>query len=156
MTDDQQIHYLTPASLENLKKERDEIENIKIPEIAKRIDEAKQQGDLSENAEYHAAREEMSWAQGRLAEIEQILQNAQIFNKSDGKDEVQLGCTVVVKINGKEKEFTIVGPQEVNPAKGYISNESPLGEALLGHSKGDKVTVSTPAGKQVYEIAKIK
>ncbi|OGH88178.1 MAG: hypothetical protein A3J93_00345 [Candidatus Magasanikbacteria bacterium RIFOXYC2_FULL_42_28] len=156
MIDDQPIHYLTPASLENLKKEKEEVENIKIPEIAKRIDEAKQQGDLSENAEYHAAREEMSWAQGRLAEIDRILQNSQIFNKSANKDEVQLGCTVVVKVNGKEKEFTIVGPQEVNPAKGYISNESPLGEALLGHAKGDKVTITTPAGKQVYEIVKIK
>lgn len=157
MTDDQQIHYLTPSSLENLKKEKDELENKKIPDIAKRIDEAKQQGDLSENAEYHQAREDMSWAQGRLAEIEQILQNAQIFNKTNGKnDEVQIGCTVVIKVGGKEKEYTIVGPQEVNPAKGYISNESPLGEALIGHAKGDKVTITTPAGKQIYEIVKIK
>lgn len=156
MTDDQPIHYLTSASLESLKKEKDEIENIKIPEIAKRIDEAKQQGDLSENAEYNAAREEMSWAQGRLLEIDKILQNAQVFIKSDSKNEVQLGCSVIVKVNGKEREFTIVGPQEVNPAKGYISNESPLGEALIGHSKGEKISITTPAGKQIYEITKIK
>ncbi len=156
MSDEQPIHFLTHSSLENLKKEKEELENKTIPEIAKRIDEAKQQGDLSENAEYHQAREDMSWAQGRLEEIDQILQNAQIFDKSAGKDEVQIGCTVVVKVNGKEKEFTIVGPQEVNPAKGYISNESPLGEALIGHSRGDKVTITTPAGKQVYEIVKIK
>lgn len=156
MNDAKSIHYLTPASLKNLQEEKEEIENKKIPEIAKRIDEAKQQGDLSENAEYHQAREDMSWTQGRLIEIDQILQNAQIFNKSDGKDDVALGSTVVVKVAGKEKEFTIVGPQEVNPTKGYISNESPLGEALLGHSKGDKVNINTPAGKQVYEIVKIK
>lgn len=156
MTDDQQIHYLTPASLDNLKNEKEELENKKIPEIAKRIDDAKQQGDLSENAEYHQAREDMSWAQGRLVEIDRILQNAKIFDKANGKDEVQIGCTVVLKINGQEKEYTIVGPQEVNPAKGYISNESPLGEALLGHSKGDKVQITTPAGKQIYEISKIK
>ena len=156
MSDEQTVHYLTPVSLENLNKEKDEVENKTIPDIAERIDEAKQQGDLSENAEYHQAREDMSWAQGRLAEIERILQNVQIFKAKSGQDEVALGSTAVVKINGKEKEYTVVGPQEADPAKGYISNESPLGEALLGKSKGDKIKVTTPAGEQIYEIVKIK
>ncbi|OGH93639.1 MAG: hypothetical protein A2538_04265 [Candidatus Magasanikbacteria bacterium RIFOXYD2_FULL_41_14] len=153
---DQSVHYLTCESLKNLKAEKVQLENHTIPDIARRIDEAKQQGDLSENAEYHQAREDMSWAQGRLVQLDQILQNAQVFKQPSDKGIVQIGCSVVVKVNDKEKELTIVGPQEVNPSKGYISNESPIGEALIGHSKGDKVTIETPIGKQIYEIIKIK
>ena len=155
MSDDQ-IHYLTPQSLTNLKKELEELSDKKIPEIAKRIDDAKQQGDLSENAEYHQAREDMSWAQGRLIELEKIIQNSKVIDKPSSKNSVTVGSTVVIKVSGKNKEYTIVGPQEANPLKGYISNESPLGEALIGHEQGDKVHVDTPAGKQTYEIVEIK
>lgn len=152
----QNIQYLTETSLNNLKTELENLRNKTIPDIAKRIDEAKQQGDLSENAEYHQAREDMSWTQGRVLELEQLIQNAQIIKKSDTNDEVTIGCTVTVKINGKTKDYTIVGPQEIDPLKGYISNESPLGQAFLHHSVKDKVEVNTPAGKQVYEILSIK
>jgi transcription elongation factor GreA len=150
-----QPNYLTKESLEALKKEYDELRDIKIPEIAKRIDDAKQQGDLSENAEYHQAREEMSWAQGRLQELEQIISNSQIFKNQKGGTTVAIGSKVVVKVNKQEKEYTIVGPQEVNPLKGLISNESPLGQAFIGKKVGDKVEVTVPAGKQVFEIIKI-
>ena len=146
-----QIQYLTADSLATLIKELNQVRNVKIPDIARRIDEAKQQGDLSENAEYHQAREDMSWAQGRLHELEQIINNAQIIvHKKTGL--IQVGSSLIVKVNGQTKNYTIVGPQEINPAKGYISNESPLGEAFIGHKIGDKVEVRTPAGKMLYEI----
>lgn len=152
---DSQGQYVTQESLDNLKNELEKIKNITIPEIAKRIDDAKQQGDLSENAEYHQAREDMSWTKGRMLKIEQIIQNAKIINKKKKNDTVTVGCALTVKINGQNKNYTIVGPQEINPAQGYISNESPLGSAFLGHSVGDKVEVVTPAGKQIYEISSI-
>jgi len=150
------VQYLTEESLKKLKNDLDTLRDKTIPDIAKRIDEAKQQGDLSENAEYHQAREDMSWAQGRLRELEQLIQNAQVIKKSEDNDEVTIGCTVTVKVNGKPKDYTIVGPQEIDPLKGYISNESPLGQAFLKHGVKDKVEVNTPAGKQVYEIIAIK
>jgi len=150
------VQYLTEESLKKLKNDLDTLRDKTIPDIAKRIDEAKQQGDLSENAEYHQAREDMSWAQGRLRELEQLIQNAQVIKKSEDNDEVTIGCTVTVKVNGKTKDYTIVGPQEIDPLKGYISNESPLGQAFLKHGVKDKVEVNTPAGKQVYEIIAIK
>ena len=155
MTDDN-IHYLTAESLEALQKEIDTLKNKTIPDIAKRIDEAKQQGDLSENAEYHQAREDMSWAQGKARELDQILENYQLITKTDDTGTVSVGSTVIVKVNGNTKEYTIVGPQEIDPAKGYISNESPIGTALIGSKVKDKVEVNTPAGKLVYEVIKIK
>ncbi len=152
----QNIQYLTEASLKNLKIELATIRDKTIPDIARRIDEAKQQGDLSENAEYHQAREDMSWTQGRVKDLEQLLQNAEIIHKSANNDVVTIGCTVTVIVNGKTKDYTIVGPQEIDPVKGFISNESPLGQAFLRHEVKDKVEVITPAGKQVYEIIAIK
>jgi transcription elongation factor GreA len=150
------IHYVSAQSLETLKQEYETVRNTTIPDIAKRIDEAKQQGDLSENAEYHQAREDMSWAQGRLQELEQIINNSEIITNQKGSDAVNIGSKIVVKINNQKREYTIVGPQEVNPAQGLISNESPLGQAFLGRKVGDKVEVTVPAGKQVFEIMKIE
>ncbi len=152
----QNIQYVTESSLANLKIELETIYNKTIPDIAKRIDEAKQQGDLSENAEYHQAREDMSWTQGRAKELEQLIQNAQIITKKQDNDTVCIGCTVEAKVGDKVKLYTIVGPQEANPAKGYISNESPLGQAFLNKKVKEKVEVATPAGKQIYQIVSIK
>lgn len=152
---EENIHYLSADSLEELKKEFLTLKNTTIPDIAKRIDDAKQQGDLSENAEYHQAREDMAWAQGRLIEVEKIINNAKIIVKqSTGL--VSVGDTIKVEINGKDKEYTIVGPQEINPAKGLISNESPLGEAFLNHKVGDKIEINVPSGKMTYTIKEIK
>lgn len=153
---DDPIHYVSAESLITLKKERDTLKDVTIPDIAKRIDEAKQQGDLSENAEYHQAREDMSWAQGRLQELDQIINNSQVIVKQQTTDVVGLGSTITVEVKGQTRQYTIVGPQEINPAKGYISNESPLGEAFLGHKAGEKVEVKTPGGKTTYEIVEIK
>ncbi len=151
---DDTIHYLSKESLEELKKEQIKIKDVTIPEIAKRIDEAKQQGDLSENAEYTQAREDMSWAQSRLLELDRIINNVElIVPQQTGL--VSVGSALEVKVNGQARKYTIVGPQEVNPSKGLISNESPLGEAFIGHKVGDKVKVTVPSGDMIYEITKI-
>ena len=153
---DDATQYLSEGSLAALKTEYDKLKNATIPEIAKRIDEAKQQGDLSENAEYHQAREDMSWAQGRLKELDQIINNAQVFSKTQSQGGlVALGSNLTVEVNGQSKSYIIVGPQEINPAKGFISNESPLGEAFLGHKVGDEVEVTVPSGKLMYTIVSI-
>ncbi len=149
------VHYVSAQSLADLKQEYENLKNVTIPEIAKRIDEAKQQGDLSENAEYTQAREDMSWVQGRLLELEQIITNSKIItHQTTGV--VGVGSVVIATINGKDRDLTIVGPQEVNPAKGLISNESPLGQALIGHKAGETVEVSAPAGKIKYTIKAVK
>lgn len=149
--------YVTAPGLAALKKEFDELKNNKIPDIANHIDEAKQQGDLSENAEYHQAKEEMAWAQGRLQEVRYLLDNAEVVNSEQKKqDAVIVGSSVMVKTNDKTKLYTIVGPHEADPLHGRISNESPLGQSFLGRRVGDMVEVITPAGKQTYEILEIK
>ena len=151
---DEPIQYLSAESLAVLKREFEDLKNDKIPEIARRIDEAKQQGDLSENAEYHQAREDMSWAQGRLRELEQIINNAQIITHQKS-DIIGVGSNIVVMVNGAKKSYTIVGPQEINPSKGLISNESPLGEAFLGHKVKDTVMVRVPSGEVKYQILEV-
>ena len=150
--------YLSQDKKDALEKELVELRSVKIPQIAKRIDEARQMGDLSENAEYHAARDEMGWVQARTKELEYILDNAEIITQGSGKksDWVSLGSTVTVLVNGKKKEFTIVGGPEADPISGQISNESPLGQAFLGKKAGDQVKVCVPAGAQMYEILEIK
>ncbi len=157
MSTNDKVQYFTAQGLEDLKKEFEELKDKKIPDIANLIDEAKQQGDLSENAEYHQAKEEMAWAQGRLQEINYLLDHAEVMEIVQKKqDKVMVGNTVVVKTNAVTKSYTIVGPQEASPLQGKISNESPLGEAFLGHKTGDEVVVHTPAGKQIYQILEIK
>lgn len=148
--------YLSAEKLDELKTELVFLKTNKMPKTAERIDEARQMGDLSENAEYHAAREELAWAQSRVKELEQIIDNASIV-KSGGSQSgtVQMGSVVVVKVNGKEKEYTIVGAQESNPAAGKISNDSPLAQAFWGKSKGETVEFQAPAGKVLYEILAI-
>ena len=153
MLDD--IQYMSQQKLDALTQELDNLQNNKIPTIAKRIDEAKQMGDLSENAEYHAARDEMSWAKSRVIEVQNLIDNAEIINEEKSSF-VQIGSTIIVKVNGKEKEYTIVGAQEADPVSGKISNESPLGSAFLGREKKEEIQVSLPAGVQVYKIIDIK
>lgn len=150
------VQYLTQQGFDELKKEYSELKDKKIPEIANRIDEAKQQGDLSENAEYHQAKEDMAWAQGRLVELNYILDNASILEKNTTNGTVDIGSTVKFKnAQGKEKEYTIVGAQEADPMNGLISNESPIGKAFLNAKKGDKVMADMPSGKQEFEILDI-
>ncbi len=150
------VQYLSAESLASLKEEYTTLREVTIPEIAKRIDDAKQQGDLSENAEYHQAREDMSWAQGRLQELEEIISNSQIITKKN-TSAVQIGSKVIIRgADKREREYTIVGAQEVNPAKGLISNESPIGQALIGREEGESVEVNAPSGKVSYKIVKVQ
>lgn len=147
--------YLSQEKYDELVKEKEQLEKVDMPATAVRIDDAREKGDLSENAEYHIAREELQWQKTRMIEIEDILDNAEIIEAPKNSDTVQVGSVVTVKVNKKEKEYSIVGAQEADPLAGKISNESPIGAALLGKKAGDKVMVALPAGEREYEVVKI-
>jgi len=138
-----------------LKQELEDLINIKRKEIAKRIESAKELGDLSENAEYHEAKEAQAFNEGRIAEINAMLKNVTVVEGGGDKNEVAMGSKITVKSNGEKKDFEIVSFNEVDPATGKISNESPLGMAFLGKKKGDKIKVNTPKGEVEYQIIKI-
>lgn len=123
-------------------------------EVADKISEARDFGDLSENAEYDAAREEQGLLETRIAEIEEIVNNADII-KASSKSAVGLGSKVELKIGAKKVAYTVVGPVEANPLEGKISNESPIGMALYGKKEGDKVTIETPKGDITYTIVTV-
>jgi len=123
-------------------------------EIAEKISDARDFGDLKENAEYDVAREEQGIIETRICEIESILQNAKII-KSNNKSKISLGSKVELKVSDKHVVYTIVGPVEANPMEGKISDESPIGRALFGKTVGDKVVISTPKGDTNYEIVNI-
>lgn len=123
--------------------------------IAERIKTAREFGDLAENAEYSAARQEQERTESRIAEIENILQNVKIIQKPKGDSKVQLGSTVKLKGNGKTKEFQVVGTVEADPMNGKISDESPIGQALLGKKEGESVEIKTPADTISYKIVDI-
>jgi len=122
--------------------------------IAEKIAEARDYGDLSENAEYDAAREEQGLVESRIAEIEDILLNAEII-KSSKSSKIVLGSKVELKTGKKTVTYTVVGPVEADPLEGKISNESPIGEALMGKKVGDTATITTPKGDITYEIVTI-
>lgn len=122
--------------------------------VADKIAEARDFGDLSENAEYDVAREEQGLIETRIAEIEDILQNAGIIKKGS-KSKVALGSSVELRVGNKQVIYTIVGPVEADPLEGKISNESPIGVALFGKKIGDEVVITAPKGSITYEIASI-
>jgi transcription elongation factor GreA len=149
--------FVTKDKRAALEVEYKEIKSTRIPTLARIIDEAKQLGDLSENAEYHSAREDMAWAKTRLIDIQKTIDHAEIINESSGADGiVSIGSTVNVEKAGTAREFQIVGAQEANPVAGKISNESPLGIAFLGKQAGDTAEVETPAGMQQYTILTVQ
>ncbi len=144
---------------DGLKKIQDELDGCKFKirqEIARAIKEAKEQGDLSENAEYTEAKHRQNENENRIAELEMILKNSEVVEYSEDASAVHLGSRVRVKVNGKESEFQVVGSNEADPANFKISNESPIGRALMGRKKGEKVSVETPAGKISYAILEIR
>lgn len=149
--------YLTKEGYDNLKKELDNLLNCERKAVAEKIKTAKEYGDLSENAEYSDAKERQSFVEGRILEIEHILKNAEIIDEKNMVcDIVNVGCTVHLEASEKELIYKIVGSAEADPKKGYISNESPIGKALLGKKKGEEVEVAVPAGTNKYKIKKIK
>lgn len=152
--------YLTKEGLEDLKKEYEELTKVKRPELLDRVSQARNQGDLSENAEYTAARDELNFVDGRIEEIDDLLKQVTLIEdttKSGGANAtVALGSKVTVKVGKKEELFTVVGEWEADPTNKKISHESPLGKALLGKGKGDEVEVDAPAGKVVYTVVSVK
>ena len=146
--------YLTAEGLEKLKAELKELIAIQRPRIAARIHEAKLDGDLSENAEYEDAKQEQSFLEGRIATLELQLRNAAVIEKANG-DQVGIGSKVVIKGADGEETFTIVGSAEAAPREGRISNESPVGAALMGRKKGEKVVVQAPQGPTEFTVVRI-
>ncbi len=146
--------HLTAEGLQALKDELQELTTSKRGEIAERLKEAKADGDLSENAMYDAARDEQSFVEGRISEIEHILKHAAVISNK-GTGSVSLGSKVHVELEQGDVEYVIVGSTEANPDKGYISDQSPIGKALLGRKPGDQVEVEVPSGKITYKIKHI-
>ena len=150
-------HYISAEKRAELEAELKELQTVKRKEILAALEFAKSLGDLSENAEYHQAREEQGKLEERISNIEFILQNSTLVKKHHG-DTVSIGATVVVQKEGdKAKQtFTIVGSEEADFASGKISNNSPLGAALFGKKKGDKATFKTPKGETVYKVLSVE
>jgi len=148
--------YFSSEGLDKLRSELEDRENKIRSDIARRILEAKELGDLSENAEYAEAREAQSINEGRIEEIKEILRSAVVVDHPSAKSGIAVGSTIKVKANKIEREITIVGPTESNPLQGFVSYESPIGAALLGHKKGDEVHIATPGGKVTYTILEVK
>ena len=147
---------LTEQGLAHLKNEYKVLVTVKRPAISQRIKTAREFGDLSENSEYDAAKDEQTLIEGRIAELETVLGRAQLIEPVKSTDFVVIGSTVVVDIDGEVDEFTIVGTMEADPAARKISNESPVGSAILGAKVGDVVEATTPIVRAKYKILEIK
>lgn len=148
--------YLTKAGHDKLKEELDDLLGNERKAVAARIKAAKEHGDLSENSEYSDAKDQQSFVEGRIIELEHILKNAEIIEDNHNNcSTVDLGCTVHLESSSKDLKYKIVGKVEADPEKGLISNESPIGKALMGKKRGEAVEVSVPAGVNTYKIKKI-
>jgi len=152
---------ISQEGFNKLQEEYDLLVNIKRKEIADRIEKAKELGDLSENAEYHEAKDAQAFNDGRIIELSNLLKNLTVVESDghgNGNGKTAMGSKICVKnlTNGAEKDFCIVSFNEAAPADGKISNESPLGMAFLGRKKGDEVTVATPKGEMKYKIISIE
>ena len=153
------IKYLTPEGLEKLNKELNYLKQVKRKEIAERLEQAIAFGDLSENFAYHETKEAQGFLEGRILELEKTIRSAKIIEKQKQTDKAQVGSTVLlIDLNNEKQEFQITGPEEANPLEGKISFESPLGQALLNKSKGDKIKIKAPEGQEEiqYKILKIE
>lgn len=147
--------YVTKEGLEELKKELEQLGKVKRPEVLERVSAARAMGDLSENSEYTAAREELSLIDGRIEELTEILKNVEIIKEGGSGKTIQLGSKVIVSVGNKKEEFALVGEWEADPHNKKISHESPLGKALLGKNVGEKIEVEAPAGKIAYTVVSI-
>lgn len=148
---------LTPDGKRKLEEELQHLRDVKRPQVAERIRQAREEGDLRENAEYEDAKREQGFVEGRIQELEQLLRHVEIIPESDGNGVVSVGSTVHVREeDGPRETYTLVGPAESDPVEGRISNESPLGKALLGARKGDAVSVKTPGGKTTFHVIDVE
>jgi len=148
--------YLSREGLVKLSTELDEMTSVRRAEVAARIHDAKEHGDLTENAEYEDAKNEQAFVEGRIQTLEALIKNATIIDEHHSTDHVQIGSTVELDGSDGAEVFTIVGSAEANPREGRISNESPVGRALLGKRRGEKVLVRVPAGDFSYKIVNIR
>lgn len=150
---------LTKEGLQKLEEELEDLKTVHRREVNDRIRQAKEFGDITENAEYEDAKQEQAFVEGRIMKVEAMIRNARIIDESDfSADEVHLGATVKVKdakAGGTAREFTIVGSAEADPSRSRLSNESPLGKALIGRKKGEVVEITTPRGVTSYKIEAI-
>jgi len=147
---------ITKEGLDKLRAELDELKNVRRPEVINRIKGAKELGDLSENAEYAAAKDEQSFIEGRIKELDQLIKKLKVVEGANGQQKAALpGSRLVVSVEGETMEIELVGQTEANPTKGKISIDSPVGKALLGHKKGDSVKVQTPDGETTYKVVSL-
>lgn len=147
--------YLTKDGVEALKAELHQLTTVQRPKLAERLKEAREMGDLKENAQYDAARDEQGFTEGRIAEIEHILKHTSLIGGTKG-GKVGLGSTVHVALEDGQAKYTIVGSAEADPDEGKISNESLIGQALLGRMAGDEVEIVVPAGTMKYKITTVE
>lgn len=148
---------LTKKGQEELKSELSGLRDVKRPKLVDRLSNARSQGDLSENSDYQSAKEELEFLDGRIEELENVLKNAVVISESTKNGSgISVGTKVTVRVSGREVAFDIVGEWEADPMNKKISHDSPLGLALLGKNKGDKVEVEAPAGKVLYEILAVE
>jgi transcription elongation factor GreA len=149
--------FLTRQGFEKLQEELEYLRTVKRLEVAQRLHEAMEGGELIEDAEYEAAKNEQAFVEGRIVELEILLANARVIDEREKTDIAQVGATVTIQEDGGEPEvYTIVGPAEANPRAGMISNESPLGRAIIGHRANDVVRVDAPAGSFTVLILKVE
>ena len=155
-TNNQRVQ-MTPVGYRQLVDELEQLEKVQLPEAIDRVAKAREFGDLSENAEYHSAKDDLSALEGRIEELKDIITRVTVVDaKKSGEEEVTIGSQVHIEVNGNQHEFTIVGEWEADPALKKISHESPLGKALMGKKVGDQVEVEAPAGKIAYSIKAVK
>ncbi|PKO22258.1 MAG: transcription elongation factor GreA [Chloroflexi bacterium HGW-Chloroflexi-1] len=155
--EDMQAVYLTADGLKKLQEELDFLVNVRRPQIAREIGDAKSDGDISENAGYDEAKNAQAFAEGRILTVKNLLARAVVINENGSKDAVELGATVTIRdvAYGDKETYTIVGSAEVDPAQGRISLKSPIGQALMGHRKGALVQVKTPGGMIQFAVVDI-
>ena len=149
------VLYITKDGLQKLKSELKELIEVKRPDIAQQIQSAREMGDISENAAYDEAKIEQSFIEGRISELEEIIKNSKVANRSSS-EVVLVGSKVTLHVEGKEEEYDIVGAPEANPAENKFSHASPLGKSLLGKKVGDHIEVVAPMGNLTYTILKIR
>lgn len=147
---------LTQKGFDDLKTEHQDLLKVKKPKAIDRLSKARSMGDLSENSEYTAAKEELAFVEGRVKEIEEIINNVEVIENNKTSDQVQIGSTVTVEANGQSELFQIVGEFEADPMNKKLSQNSPIGQALINKKVGDVVEVNIPAGKINYKIIDIK
>jgi transcription elongation factor GreA len=149
--------YLTRQGYDKLQDELDHLRTVKRQEVAARLHEAMEGGELIEDAEYEAAKNEQAFVEGRIQELEMLLANARVIEEKGKMDVVQIAATVTLQEGDQDQEiYTIVGPAEANPREGRISHESPLGRALLNHRAGDVVNVDAPDGQFTVRVIKVE